>query len=89
VVAAIELDKLKETMAGCEYLQKVLGAVRIQYLLDDNDGWKLNFVLTATGGVIGSEAAYDRRTAKMELMNSKTSSAGPPAPSIRPGCPAP
>lgn len=68
VLAAIMIEKLKVAISNAEYLEKVLGATHIQYLLNENGEWEFNYLLTKTGGVVGSKKAYSNRIRKIELM---------------------
>lgn len=68
VLSAILLDKLEQQVVKAMDLHKRLGATRIQYLLNKDGEWEFNYLLTATGAVVGTEKAYTRRTRQIEML---------------------
>lgn len=68
IVNAILLEKLEGALSKADYLHKKLGAVRIQYLLNDKGEWEFNYLLTDKGAVIGTEQSLARRARRAELM---------------------
>jgi hypothetical protein len=68
VLSAIVIEKLKAAMSNAEHLEKTLGAAQIQYLLNEKGEWEFNYLLTKTGGVVGSEKAFSNRSRKFEMM---------------------
>jgi hypothetical protein len=68
VLAALRVQKLEEALSQAGRFHKILGAVRIQYLLDDEGKWEFNYLLTKTGAVIGTEKSYRRRVQRIELL---------------------
>jgi hypothetical protein len=68
VVNAMLLEKLEGSLSKADYLNKKLGAVRIQYLLNEKGEWEFNYLLTDNGAVIGTEQSLVRRAKRAELM---------------------
>jgi hypothetical protein len=72
VLDAITLEKIRDAIENAEHFEKIIGATKIQFLLNENGDWEFNYLLTKTGGVIGTEKAYSNRAKKFELLVSKT-----------------
>jgi hypothetical protein len=68
VTDAVLLEKLEAALSKAAYLHRKLGAVRIQYLLNDKGEWEFNYLLTDKGAVIGTEKSLARRARRVELM---------------------
>ena len=68
VLSAIMIEKLKAAVSKTEHLGRTLGAAKIQFLLDESGEWTFNYLLTATGGVVGTEQAFSNRARKFELL---------------------
>lgn len=68
VTNAVLLENLEGALSKAAYLRRELGAVRIQYLLNDKGEWEFNYLLTNKGAVIGTEQSLARRVRRAELM---------------------
>lgn len=68
VLSAIMIEKLKAAISKTEHLGRTLGAAKIQFLLDESGEWTFNYLLTASGGVVGTEQAFSNRARKLELL---------------------
>jgi hypothetical protein len=67
-VDAIEFSKLQELFDQAVQLSKTLGAVEVQFLYSDADGWTFNYLLTNSGRVVGKAAAFERTQKRLELL---------------------
>jgi len=68
VIAAMREKPLRDALARSQFLQTSLHATRVQYLLHESGNWKLNYLLTDTGEIIGTEASFERRARRIKLM---------------------
>lgn len=68
VISAVTLEKLEAALSQANFYFSVLGAAKIQYLLNDDGEWRFNYLLTNTGGVIGTEESLSRRAKRFELL---------------------
>ena len=75
VLNAITSENIRNAIETAEHFEKIIGATKIQFLLNEDGDWEFNYLLTKTGGVIGTEKAYSNRAKKFELLMSKTKKA--------------
>lgn len=73
VMSALTLERLESALSQASFYRSILGAVRIQYLLNTNGEWEFNYLLTGTGAVIGTEKSLSRREKAFELLAQDTS----------------
>lgn len=74
VVSAVTLENLEAALSQANFYYSTFGAVKIQYLLNDDGAWKFNYLLTNTGGVIGTEESLSRRAKRFELLGQQVES---------------
>jgi len=68
VISAILQQKLEEPFSKAQELYRSLQAVKVQFLLDSDDHWNFNYLLTDKGAVIGSTESHFKRARILELM---------------------
>jgi hypothetical protein len=68
VLSALILDKLEPSIEHAKHFGMALKAVKLQYLLNENGEWEFNYLLTNTGGTIGTKKAFENRAQKIEMM---------------------
>ena len=68
VLSALVLDKLEPSIEHAKHFGRVLDAAKLQYLLNENGEWEFNYLLTNTGGTIGTKKAFANRARKIEMM---------------------
>lgn len=73
VISAVTVEKLEAALSQAKFYYSVLGAAKIQYLLNGDGEWRFNYLLTNTGGVIGTEESLARRAKRFELLVSQVS----------------
>jgi hypothetical protein len=67
ITAAIMLDNLEEPLRQAQEYRDKLGAERVQFLLDEDGEWKLNYMLTDKGQVIGTKKSFSRKAQQLDL----------------------
>lgn len=72
ILSAIVEDKLESALAQVDQLQTLLHAEKIQFLLNAEGQWEFNYLLTDTGGVVGTEKSFSRRTRRLQLLSSRS-----------------
>lgn len=69
VVAAIMLDNLEEPFKRAQEYRDTLGAERVQFLLNEDGEWRLNYMLTDKGEVIGTKKSFSRKARQFDLVS--------------------
>jgi len=67
-VQAILIDKIVPCMDKAIQLTNTLGAVKVQFIYEEDNEWHFNYLFTSDGTVIGTPKSYDKRAKKFELM---------------------
>lgn len=67
-LSAILPDNISSCFKKADHLLHSLTAEKIQYILNDNQEWEFNYLLTKNGEVIGTPASHKRREKRMELL---------------------
>ena len=67
LLAAIAADELRSSIARAEEMSRVLRAAKIQFLLDDDSVWRFNYLLTETGGVVGTHERMLSKARRFDL----------------------
>lgn len=60
-IDAIEFEKIREVYEKSLKLEKTISGKKFQYLLNGNGDWKLNYLLTEKGEVIGKKKLVEER----------------------------
>ncbi|RLF02787.1 MAG: hypothetical protein DRJ64_08960 [Thermoprotei archaeon] len=71
LLSVLTEDELTHVLARAFELGNLLGAEKIQYLLNNDGVWEFNYLLSNTGAVIGTEKSFSRRSKRLELMSSE------------------
>lgn len=61
LINALTVEHCAAALDKALTLERILGATKVQFLLNDQGQWEFNFLLTLDGAVIGTEASYRRR----------------------------
>jgi len=67
VLSAIHLEKMQGALEQARPTIEMLDAMTAQFLLNDAGEWEFNYMLTKTGGVIGTEQSYKKRDEVFEI----------------------
>lgn len=67
VAASIMVDNLEEPLKLAIACRDKLGAERVQFLLNKAGEWKLNYMLTDKGQVIGTKKSFTRKARQFDL----------------------
>ena len=82
-IEALDLPRLRELTQDAVELKNTVGAVEVQYLYAEGEGWNFNYLLTETGSVIGTPIAIKRTQQRLQLnfsgANMVDEVEGPPA----------
>jgi hypothetical protein len=68
VLGALTEEKVCEGLQKAASLRGLLGADKVQFLLNEQGDWEFNYLLTKTGEVIGTPESFDRSAKKLELV---------------------
>jgi hypothetical protein len=75
--AATRIARLEEVVHRARDLDSRFDTTKIQFLYEDKtDTWRLNYMLTETGNVIGTEKSFDRRMKRIEKLGNLPNSDG-------------
>jgi len=75
--AATQIERLEEVVQRAQSLDSRFDTTKIQFLYEDKtDTWRLNYMLTETGNVIGTEKSFDRRIKRIEKLGNLPNSEG-------------
>jgi hypothetical protein len=84
IAETIRLEKLVRLFERADDLHKYLGARRVQFIADESGEFRLNYLLTKDGKVIGSHASFRNRVKYLELLRdgglSMSGALGPESP---------
>ena len=69
--SAIKEEKLMEKLKYADELSSTLGATKIQFLLNHGGDWEFNYLLTNTGGVIGTPKSFGKQARRIEILGNK------------------
>ena len=67
LLSAMAADELRIPLANADALTRQLPAAKIQFLLDGDNAWRFNYLLTETGGVVGTPELFSRRARRFDL----------------------
>ncbi len=74
VLSALRIEPVVDAVLQSLELGKLLGAAKVQFLLGEDGSWKLNYLLTQRGEVIGTPASFSRRAERLKLFGRQSSS---------------
>ncbi len=69
VLSAVVQDKLENALTRANQLLDLVHAEKIQFLLNAEGDWEFNYLLTDTGGIVGTEKSFSRRTRRLQLLS--------------------
>lgn len=64
----VTIALLEKPLEKALELHKTMGAEKVQFRLHEAGTWDLNYLLTSTGDVIGTQVSMKRRSKRMRLM---------------------
>ena len=67
VLSATNLDRMRDAIAKATPTISMFDAAKSQFLLSDAGEWEFNYLLTKSGGIIGTEKAHGRRSRVLEI----------------------
>lgn len=67
VLSAAKIEVFESMIQDASSLVELFEADRVQYLLNEEGQWEINYLLTKKGEVIGTEKSFSRQTKKFEL----------------------
>ncbi|MFM9328998.1 hypothetical protein [Paenibacillus mesotrionivorans] len=68
VSKAIHNEKISSAIDDANRLHEAITAQKIQFILNEDEKWTFNYMLTSTGSVVGSEDAVARREKAVQIL---------------------
>ena len=74
LLSALAMERREASIARALDLHQAFRTKKIQFLLSDTGEWQFNFLLTADGAVVGTEASFRRQSHRLKMLQQDSSS---------------